>query len=199
MGTLAVPPGDPFKDHLLAVLSLHDPPPPRAAAAPVPRYSGPRDWQTDAILRKVEALLSGRRATGTSQTSILKNVNGASTPAAASASGGGSKRPPTPTPTLGGLPANTVSFSAYPNNTTNNNNGHSGTPDSDTSYDTALSSHDAAREDEDDFSEYTTNGAYTDSGDGFGTINGAVASYDLCAGAYIFSMTPTQFIRCRSC
>jgi hypothetical protein len=24
MGTLAVPPGDPFKDHLLTVLSLHD-------------------------------------------------------------------------------------------------------------------------------------------------------------------------------
>ncbi|KAJ7800211.1 hypothetical protein B0H13DRAFT_2688436 [Mycena leptocephala] len=39
MGMLAVPPGDPFKDHLLAVLSLHDAP--RAAAAPVPRYSGP--------------------------------------------------------------------------------------------------------------------------------------------------------------
>jgi hypothetical protein len=31
MGTLAVPPGDPSKDHLLAVLSLHDAP--RAAAA----------------------------------------------------------------------------------------------------------------------------------------------------------------------
>jgi hypothetical protein len=55
MGTLAVPPGDPFKGHLLAVLSLHDAP--RAAAAPVPRYSGPRDWQTDAILRKVEMLI----------------------------------------------------------------------------------------------------------------------------------------------
>jgi hypothetical protein len=38
MGTLAVPPSDPFKDHLLAILSLHDAP--RAAAAPVPRYSG---------------------------------------------------------------------------------------------------------------------------------------------------------------
>jgi hypothetical protein len=102
---------------------------------------------------------------------------------------------------LGGLPANTVSFSAYPNNTTNNtNNGHPGTPDSDTSYNTALSS--AAHEDAEDdfsFSEYTTNGAYTDGGDGFGTINGAVASYDLCAGAYIFRMTPTRFIRCQSC
>jgi hypothetical protein len=55
MGTLAVPPGDPFKDHLLAVLGLHDAP--RAAAVPVPRYSGPRDWQTDVILRKVEMLI----------------------------------------------------------------------------------------------------------------------------------------------
>jgi hypothetical protein len=79
---------------------------------------------------------------------------------------------------LGGLPANTVSFSAYPNNTNNTNNGRPGTPDSDTSYNTALSSYDVAREDEDDFSEYTTNGAYTDGGDGFGTINGAVAVYD---------------------
>ncbi|KAJ7929697.1 hypothetical protein B0H13DRAFT_2310334 [Mycena leptocephala] len=59
MGTLAVPLGDPFKDHLLAVLSPHDAP--HAATATVPRYSGPRDWQTDAMLRKVEALLSSRR------------------------------------------------------------------------------------------------------------------------------------------
>ncbi|KAJ7800213.1 hypothetical protein B0H13DRAFT_2390540 [Mycena leptocephala] len=93
MSTLAVLPGDPFKDHLLAVLSLHDAP--CAAAAPVPRYSGPRDWQTDAILRKDKALLSGRRPMGTSPTSIF----------------------------------------AYPNNT---NNGRPGTPDSDTSYNTAL-------------------------------------------------------------
>jgi hypothetical protein len=95
-----------------------------------------------------------------------------------------------------------VSFSAYPNNTTNNNNGRPGTPDSDTSYNTALSSHDAAssaHEDEDDFSEYTTNGAYTDGGDGFGTINGGVASYDLCADAYIFRMAPIWLIWCRSC
>ncbi|KAJ6510922.1 hypothetical protein C8R45DRAFT_965573 [Mycena sanguinolenta] len=62
MGTLFSPAPDPFKDHLLAVLSLHDAP--RGAAAPVPRYSGPRDWQTDAILRKVEALM--RRAPGSS-------------------------------------------------------------------------------------------------------------------------------------
>jgi hypothetical protein len=64
MGTLAVPLGDPFKDHLLAVLIPHDAP--RAATATVPRYRGPRDWQTDAMLRKVEALLSVPN-------SILKN------------------------------------------------------------------------------------------------------------------------------
>ncbi|KAJ7743302.1 hypothetical protein B0H14DRAFT_3897663 [Mycena olivaceomarginata] len=50
-------PPDPFKAHLLAVLNLHD------AATPVPRYNGPRDWQTDAILRKVEALM--RKTGGT--------------------------------------------------------------------------------------------------------------------------------------
>ncbi|KAJ7709424.1 hypothetical protein B0H16DRAFT_1631119, partial [Mycena metata] len=53
MGTLVAQPNnndvdDAFKDHLLAVLSLHDAP--RAAAAPIPRYSGPSDWQTEAIL-----------------------------------------------------------------------------------------------------------------------------------------------------
>ncbi|KAJ7736695.1 hypothetical protein B0H16DRAFT_1573589, partial [Mycena metata] len=53
MGTLFAQPTNndvdaAFKDHLLAVLSLHDAP--RAAAAPIPRYSGPSDWQTEAIL-----------------------------------------------------------------------------------------------------------------------------------------------------
>ncbi|KAJ7833181.1 hypothetical protein B0H13DRAFT_2111321 [Mycena leptocephala] len=56
MDTLPIPsPGDPFKDHLLAVLCLHDGP--SGAGGPVPRYSGPCDWRTDAILRKVEALM----------------------------------------------------------------------------------------------------------------------------------------------
>ncbi|KAJ7482772.1 hypothetical protein FB451DRAFT_1394072 [Mycena latifolia] len=49
MGTLVA---DPFKDHLLAVLSLHDAP----KTAPLPQYQGPHDWQTDAILRAVDAL-----------------------------------------------------------------------------------------------------------------------------------------------
>ncbi|KAJ7882452.1 hypothetical protein B0H13DRAFT_1890879 [Mycena leptocephala] len=60
MGTLAVPPGDPFKDHLLAVLSLHDAP--RAAAAPVPHYSGPPRLADHFLL--VCALCGGRRAGG---------------------------------------------------------------------------------------------------------------------------------------
>ncbi|KAJ7619459.1 hypothetical protein FB45DRAFT_839951 [Roridomyces roridus] len=47
---------DPFKDHLLAVLSLNDAP--KAANPPLPKYNGPRDWQTDAILRKLDALLA---------------------------------------------------------------------------------------------------------------------------------------------
>ncbi|KAJ7457501.1 hypothetical protein FB451DRAFT_1047332 [Mycena latifolia] len=52
MGTLVA---DPFKDHLLAVLSLHDAP----KTAPLPRYQGPHDWQTDAILRAVDGVRLG--------------------------------------------------------------------------------------------------------------------------------------------
>ncbi|KAJ7060583.1 hypothetical protein C8F01DRAFT_1253911 [Mycena amicta] len=58
-------PGDPFKDHLLAILSLYDTP--AQASSPIPRYHGPRDWQTDAILRKVEALLGARKTTTTTK------------------------------------------------------------------------------------------------------------------------------------
>jgi osomolarity two-component system sensor histidine kinase NIK1 len=109
------PPADPFKDHLLAVLSLHDAP--RAAAAPIPRYSGPRDWQTDAILRKIEALM--KRAP-----SPAAKTNGAShsptTPPAAS-----NKAQSTPTPTLASLPA----VNGY---------SRSASPDSEASYNTAL-------------------------------------------------------------
>ncbi|KAK7012603.1 hypothetical protein R3P38DRAFT_3209162 [Favolaschia claudopus] len=53
---------DPFRDHLLAVLSFDGAP--TLAVTPVPVYSGPRDWQTDAILRKIEALM--RKASWTS-------------------------------------------------------------------------------------------------------------------------------------
>ncbi|KAJ7666798.1 hypothetical protein DFH06DRAFT_1085968 [Mycena polygramma] len=124
MGTLAPPP-DPFKDHLLAVLSLHDAP--RGAASPVPRYSGPRDWQTDAILRKVEGLMRRPAATTTTTTTT--------TPAVASVkTNGTSRRPPTPTPTLGGLPAN-------PHST--NGSARPSSPDSEASYNTAQESPDS--------------------------------------------------------
>ncbi|KAJ7457497.1 hypothetical protein FB451DRAFT_1509811, partial [Mycena latifolia] len=43
--------------HLLAVLSLHDTP----KTTPLPRYQGPHDWQTDAILRAVDALMDRRQ------------------------------------------------------------------------------------------------------------------------------------------
>ncbi|KAJ7279450.1 hypothetical protein C8J57DRAFT_949325, partial [Mycena rebaudengoi] len=47
------PPPDPFRDHLVALLSLRDAPP----STPIPRYAGPRDWQTDSILRAIDALM----------------------------------------------------------------------------------------------------------------------------------------------
>ncbi|KAJ7740159.1 hypothetical protein B0H16DRAFT_59309 [Mycena metata] len=134
MGTLVAQPTNndvdaAFKDHLLAVLSLHDAP--RAAAAPIPRYSGPSDWQTEAILRKVEALLrdsstsSGAAAittpTPTPKATIMNGMGSAS-----------GKRPPTPV--LAGLPP-------VPQNLLHSNgaatNGR-GSPDSEASYNTAL-------------------------------------------------------------
>ncbi|KAF7329227.1 hypothetical protein MKEN_00183400 [Mycena kentingensis (nom. inval.)] len=54
------PPGDPFRDYLLAILSLADTP--AQAPVPIPRYTGPRDTQTDLILRKVETLLRARKS-----------------------------------------------------------------------------------------------------------------------------------------
>ncbi|KAJ7101453.1 hypothetical protein B0H15DRAFT_936561 [Mycena belliarum] len=69
MGTLVA---DPFKDHLLAVLSLYDAP----KAAPMPRYQGPADWQTDAILRAVDRLM-GRTQT---QTTPTQDMEGPPTP-----------------------------------------------------------------------------------------------------------------------
>ncbi|KAF7333366.1 hypothetical protein MVEN_02352200 [Mycena venus] len=146
MGTLPAPmPGDPFKDHLLAVLSLHDAP--RGAAAPVPRYSGPRDWQTDAILRKVEALMKKAPAT-TSSTPTNSNSVLPITNANAKTNGSG-KRPPTPT--LTNLPPNTITSS----------NGHTTrpvSPDSEASYNTAL------EDDESSTPElHYTNGSSSDS------------------------------------
>ncbi|KAJ6632271.1 hypothetical protein B0H10DRAFT_1771599 [Mycena sp. CBHHK59/15] len=86
MGTLVPPAPDPFKDHLVALLSLHDAPP----STPLPRYAGPPDWQTDAILRAIERLMKRSRVP-----TQLPPANGAIP-----------RRPPPPhTPTLTGLPA----------------------------------------------------------------------------------------------
>ncbi|KAF8603344.1 hypothetical protein BDV93DRAFT_393765, partial [Ceratobasidium sp. AG-I] len=43
--------GHPFTAHLVAVLSIYELGPGRPGAAPLPRYDGPRDWQTDAVER----------------------------------------------------------------------------------------------------------------------------------------------------
>ncbi|KAJ7749165.1 hypothetical protein B0H16DRAFT_891968 [Mycena metata] len=128
MGTLVAQPNNndldaAFKDHLLAVLSLHDAP--RAAAAPIPRYSGPTDWQTEAILRKVEALLrdsstsSGAAAitTPTPKATIMNGMGSAS-----------GKRPPTPV--LSGLPPVPQNI-LHSNGATTNGRG---SPNSEASY-----------------------------------------------------------------
>ncbi|KAJ7040480.1 hypothetical protein C8F04DRAFT_1253784 [Mycena alexandri] len=129
-----------FKDHLLAVLSLHDAP--RAAAAPIPRYSGPSDWQTDAILRKVEALLRASDYQAASSTSSVVAPLTTPTPKATVAVNG--KRPPTPTPVLAGLPPvphnlapSNLQYSSQPNVNGSTTNGRS-SPDSEASYITAL-------------------------------------------------------------
>ncbi|KAJ7736685.1 hypothetical protein B0H16DRAFT_119083 [Mycena metata] len=134
MGTLVAQPNNndvdaAFKDHLLAVLSLHDAP--RAAAAPIPRYSGPADWQTEAILRKVEALLrdsstsSGAAAITTPTPTPKATMNGMG-----SVSG---KRPPTPV--LAGLPPVPANLQLHSNGSTTKGRG---SPDSEASYNTAL-------------------------------------------------------------
>lgn len=46
-------PQDPFLSHLIAVLSIYELGP---FPAPLPRYDGPSDWQTDSILRSLSAL-----------------------------------------------------------------------------------------------------------------------------------------------
>ncbi|KAI0048453.1 hypothetical protein FA95DRAFT_1490733, partial [Auriscalpium vulgare] len=44
---------DPFQSHLITVLSLYELGP---FSAPVPRYDGPSDWQTERILRALGAM-----------------------------------------------------------------------------------------------------------------------------------------------
>ncbi|KAJ7279447.1 hypothetical protein C8J57DRAFT_1712509 [Mycena rebaudengoi] len=71
MGTLfpPSPPPDPFRDHLVALLSLHDAPP----STPIPRYAGPRDWQTDSILRAIDALMRRGDKPSTQNNTSSKN------------------------------------------------------------------------------------------------------------------------------
>lgn len=45
---------DPFKSHLVALLSIYELGPLRGA--PIPRYEGPSDWQTETILRSLSAI-----------------------------------------------------------------------------------------------------------------------------------------------
>ncbi|KAK0473789.1 hypothetical protein IW261DRAFT_1342266, partial [Armillaria novae-zelandiae] len=41
---------DPFRSHLIALLSVYSLGP---STAPLPKYNGPTDWQTDSILRSL--------------------------------------------------------------------------------------------------------------------------------------------------
>ncbi|KAK0203962.1 hypothetical protein DFS33DRAFT_1261937, partial [Desarmillaria ectypa] len=41
---------DPFRSHLIALLSVYTLGP---SSAPLPKYNGPTDWQTDSILRSL--------------------------------------------------------------------------------------------------------------------------------------------------
>lgn len=50
---LTDPDPDPFRTHLVALLSIYELGPP---GAPLPRYDGPSDWQTDTILRSLNAI-----------------------------------------------------------------------------------------------------------------------------------------------
>jgi len=45
---------DPFKTHLVALLSLYEVTP--FARPPIPKYDGPADWQTDAILKSISKI-----------------------------------------------------------------------------------------------------------------------------------------------
>jgi len=45
---------DAFKTHLVALLSIYELGP--HASAPIPRYEGPTDWQTENILRSLSAI-----------------------------------------------------------------------------------------------------------------------------------------------
>lgn len=48
------PPMDPFKAHLVALLSIYELGP--FPGTPIPRYEGPTDWQTESILKSFGAM-----------------------------------------------------------------------------------------------------------------------------------------------
>lgn len=45
---------DPFKSHLVALLSVYELGP--QPGAPIPKYDGPADWQTETILRSLATI-----------------------------------------------------------------------------------------------------------------------------------------------
>ncbi|KZP13595.1 hypothetical protein FIBSPDRAFT_753154, partial [Athelia psychrophila] len=49
------PTPEPFLSHLIAVFSIYELGP---SPAPLPRYDGPTDWQTDSILRSLSTIIS---------------------------------------------------------------------------------------------------------------------------------------------
>ncbi|KAF9033886.1 hypothetical protein BJ165DRAFT_1332673, partial [Panaeolus papilionaceus] len=64
------PPTDPFKAHLISLLSLYELHPiglkpkhgpgvvSNGSHNPIPKYEGPTDWQTDAIFRSIGEIVS---------------------------------------------------------------------------------------------------------------------------------------------
>jgi len=64
---------DPFKSHLVALLSIYELGP--FPGAPIPRYEGPSDWQTETILRSLSAF--ARRMWSAEEVAVsYKPVNG---------------------------------------------------------------------------------------------------------------------------
>ena len=51
---MSMPPVDPFKGHLIVLLSFYELGP--VPNGLLPRYEGPADWQTETILRSVEQM-----------------------------------------------------------------------------------------------------------------------------------------------
>jgi hypothetical protein len=54
VATPSIPSADPFKNHLIALLSIYELAP--FPGGPIPKYEGPSDWQTETILRSLSAV-----------------------------------------------------------------------------------------------------------------------------------------------